>query len=138
VTGQTYANHAYRARAWTAALLGSVVASGLLISSAFAAPSQLTLALVVLSLTVAFGLWVMRQFALRLQDRIILLEMQVRLTRLGRPHDVARLGRRQLIALRFASDAELPALADRATAEQLTPDQIKKAVVNWQGDYLRT
>jgi hypothetical protein len=44
----------------------------------------------------------------------------------------------QLIAVRFASDAELPALIDRAAAEKLTPDQIKRAVTDWQGDYLRT
>jgi hypothetical protein len=64
--------------------------------------------------------------------------MQVRLARLGREADMARLSVPQLIAARFASDAELPGLIDRAVAEKLTPDQIKRAVTDWQGDYLRT
>jgi hypothetical protein len=64
--------------------------------------------------------------------------MQLRLGHLGRESDSQRLTLPQLIALRFASDAELPALIDRAVAEQLTPDAIKRAVRDWQGDYLRT
>jgi len=80
----------------------------------------------------------LRQFSLRLQNRIIQLEMQVRLARLGLDRDFARLTLAQLIALRFAADAELPALIARALSEGLTPDQIKRAVKDWQGDYLRT
>jgi hypothetical protein len=74
----------------------------------------------------------------RLQDRIILLEMRVRLARLGREPDYARLSKRQLVALRFASDAELPALIQRALAESLTGTQIKQAIRNWQPDSYRT
>jgi hypothetical protein len=83
------------------------------------------------------GLSALRISATRLQDRIIRLEMQVRLSRLGRAADVARLSTRQLIALRFASDAELPALLDRTLTEQLTPDAIKRAVTDWQADSIR-
>ncbi len=79
-----------------------------------------------------------RLYALRLQNRIIRLEMQVRLSRFGREQDLARLALPQIVALRFASDAELPALINRAIAENLTPDAIKRAVGDWQGDYLRT
>jgi len=42
------------------------------------------------------------------------------------------------VALRFASDAELPALLERADREQLSSDQIKKAIKNWVPDWDRT
>lgn len=135
---QHYANHVHRPVAWSVAMLGAVVASVWLAWEAFAAPTSTALALVVLSLTVLGTVSLLRRFALRLQDRIIRLEMRVRLTRLGREAACDRLSTKQLVALRFASDAELPALADRAVAEQLPPDQIKRAITNWQADFLRT
>ncbi len=48
------------------------------------------------------------------------------------------LGLKQLVALRFASDAELPALVQRVVTGGLSePDAIKRAVVAWQPDHLR-
>lgn len=79
-----------------------------------------------------------RIYIVRLQDRIIRLEMQVRLARLGLDAAFARLSLRQLVALRFASDAELPALVNRALAENLTSTQIKQAIHEWQADWHRT
>ena len=75
---------------------------------------------------------------MRLQDRIIRLEVHGRLERLGRGAGFSRLTTRQIVALRFASDAEIPALLDRALAENLTADQIKAAVTDWQADNHRT
>jgi len=72
------------------------------------------------------------------QDRVIRLEMRVRLTRLGLERELDQLEHRQLIALRFASDSEIAALARRAIGEKLPPDQIKRAIQQWQGDYFRT
>jgi hypothetical protein len=44
----------------------------------------------------------------------------------------------QLVALRFASDAELPALVEKVLNENLTSSsEIKKLVSDWQGDYHR-
>jgi hypothetical protein len=138
MTPQTYATHAHRPAAWNIAWLGALAACGLLIWSAWVERTVQSFALVLLGFVVLLGLSLLRIFALRLQDRIIRLEMQVRLTRLGRATDLARLSIRQLVALRFASDPELPALVDRAVAETLTATQIKQAVKDWQGDYLRT
>jgi hypothetical protein len=64
--------------------------------------------------------------------------MQVRFARLGLESSFPRLSVRQLVALRFASDAEMPALVQRAIAENLTSRQIKEAVREWQADWLRT
>jgi hypothetical protein len=88
---------------------------------------------VVLLLLWAFS----RQMILKVQDRAIRAEESLRhyiLT--GKPID-KQLRLRQIIALRFASDEELPALAKRAVAEKLEPGQIKKAVINWKADHHR-
>ena len=136
-TPQNYANHRHRPYAWNVAWVTAVIAAGALISSAYRTWSGQALSLALLGAAVVIGVTLTRVFALRLQNRIIRLEMQVRLARLGREKDIAKLTLPQLVALRFASDAELPALIDRTLAEPLTPDQIKRAVTDWQGDYGR-
>ena len=78
-----------------------------------------------------------RLYGLKLQDRIIRLEEQFRHTQLtGQPLDT-RITLPQLIALRFASDDEFPALAKRASEEQLSADAIKKQIKNWRADTQR-
>jgi len=119
------------------AFLLALVAAPLLISAAIEAKSMPSVALALLAVSVVVAVSVLRVFVTRLQDRIIRLEMQVRLTRLGRSSDLARVSLRQLIALRFAGDEELPALLDRTIADGLTPDAIKRAVTDWQPDVIR-
>jgi len=74
------------------------------------------------------------------QDRVIRLEERLRLARLA-PELSARADAvtpAQWAALRFASDAELPALAGEVLAGKLTkPDDIKRAVRAWRADNLR-
>jgi len=82
-----------------------------------------------------------RQFALTVQDRVIRLEMRLRLARIL-PTDLAsrveELSVGQLIALRFASDAELPEMVQTVLAQGITDrTAIKKLVRNWQPDTLR-
>jgi len=99
----------------------------------------------VISLLVAAALVLLalygRMFALRVQDRVIRLEMQVRLQNLLPPDQRARITEftlGQLVALRFASDAELPGLARKVLDEKVSDRKtIKKMIQNWQPDELR-
>ena len=82
-----------------------------------------------------------RIYITRLQDRIVKLEMKVRCATLLTPaQQVAygRLSKPQVLALRFASDEELPALLERADRERLDADQMKRAIKNWVPDWDRT
>src|SRR5579864_9554724 len=79
-----------------------------------------------------------RTFALRVQDRVIRLEEQLRYERLLSPELRARcggLGIDQVVSLRFASDAELPELARRVLDEKLQDrKKIKQLIKNWKAD----
>jgi len=81
-----------------------------------------------------------RSFVTHLQDRIIRLEERLRLANVLQEPLRSRINEltdSQLIGLRFASDAELPALVQRALDEKLSRRDIKKAIVEWRPDYAR-
>ncbi len=82
-----------------------------------------------------------RGFALKAQDRVIRLEMRLRMRELL-PEDLqGRINEftpTQMVGLRFAGDAELPDLARKVLDENITAaTPIKKLVTDWQGDYYR-
>jgi hypothetical protein len=82
-----------------------------------------------------------RTYTTALQDRIIRLEMLYRTDKLLSPagrSSYATLSLRQIVALRFAPDAELPGLVERAATERLEPRAIKRAIKAWQADAVRT
>jgi hypothetical protein len=82
-----------------------------------------------------------RMFALTVQDRVIRLEMRLRLQQVLPPDLRSRIPEfdvGQLVALRFAGDAELPELARKVLNEKLTDRKtIKKMIRDWQPDFLR-
>jgi Family of unknown function (DUF6526) len=74
---------------------------------------------------------------LKVQDRIIRLEENLRVASLLSPADLAHVSEldiKQIIALRFASDAELPALVHKTITQGLEPKAIKQSIVNWRAD----
>jgi hypothetical protein len=96
--------------------------------------------LFVVSVAATIAVLKIRFYALRVQDRVIRLEERPRLASLlSEPlrSRIPELTEGQLVALRFASDAEVPKLAERALSEKLSPADIKKAIQVWRPDYLR-
>lgn len=93
--------------------------------------------IVLVFLVLAILTALIRFYGLKVQDRAIRAEEGLRhLVLTGKPLDTRlRLG--QVIALRFASDEELPTLARRAVDEQLTPAQIKQSIRQWKADARR-
>lgn len=135
---QSYASHAHRPRLSGVAGIFTLIALVVFAIVAARQPSLAALGMLSLSVGVAALVVISRVYVVSLQDRIIRIEVHGRLLRLGRDRDFGRLTIKQITALRFASDAELPPLLDKTLAENLTPDQIKRAVVNWQADHYRT
>ena len=86
-------------------------------------------------------LYTSRSYITKLQDRIIKLEMRVRTASFLTAEQqrlLMQLDNKQIVALRFASDAEIPALLDRAVREKLPPKEIKRAIKTWVPDLDRT
>lgn len=96
---------------------------------------------VLVAIALAIGISVSRFMPLRAQDRIIRLEERTRLERLL-PADmrgrIGELTERQLVAIRFAPDNEVPDITRRALSGELkSPGEIKRAIKDWRGDYFR-
>lgn len=81
--------------------------------------------------------WLVRGYALKAQDRAIRAEENLRhfiLT--GKALD-SKLRMGQIVALRFASDEEFPALAAKAATENMSGKSIKQSIQNWKADHNR-
>ena len=91
--------------------------------------------LVLVSIIFVLVAWFTRTFALKAQDRAIRAEENLRhyvLTGKLLPSSL-RVG--QIVALRFAPDAEFPALAEKAAANNLSVKEIKQSIQNWKADF---
>ena len=95
---------------------------------------------VVLSVAAILALLKMRQYPMKVQDRVIRLEERLRLQALAPAEwhtQIYRLSEDQLIGLRFASDDEVVELAKQALEHNLTRKQIKERIKDWRADYWR-
>jgi hypothetical protein len=94
--------------------------------------------LVVVAVAAFVAVGKMRGYALRVQDRVIRLEERLRLATTPTSTELIRgLTEEQLIALRFASDDELPELAQQALEKKLSGKEIKKLIRDWRPDLWR-
>ena len=119
-------------------LMVNLIYSGYVAVTSFSLDSVMALLLAVALMIVAF---LARIFALGAQDRVIRLEERLRLHELLPPDQkdtIAKLTTAQLIALRFASNGEVPDLVAAVTAEGIqSRKEIKKRVKNWRADHQR-
>lgn len=101
--------------------------------------SQLLLSGIVLGFALLFFFVIvkLRGYALQLQDRIIRTEENFRYYLLTGKLLDSKLSLKQVIALRFTADEEFVDLVERTVQENLSPDDIKKAVRNWRADHHR-
>jgi hypothetical protein len=95
---------------------------------------------IVMSIVLFVMAGIFRGYALKNQDRLIRLEEQLRLADLLSEDQLGLIDALtvdQYVGLRFASDAEVAALAQRAVTENLNRKQIKQAIVTWRPDNQR-
>jgi hypothetical protein len=139
---QSFKNHAkfvplYHGFAFPVAALNFVWAA----YRAYTRPSWDTAIAALFGAAVVVVFFFARIFALAVQDRVIRLEMRLRMREQLPPDLVARIPEfttPQLVALRFASDAELPALARKVLDERLLDRKvIKQLITDWQADHQR-
>jgi Family of unknown function (DUF6526) len=96
--------------------------------------------ILVMSIVIFIPVFLIRIYALKVQDRLIRLEERLRLQALAPAEwhtQIHRLTEDQLVGLRFASDDEVVALAKQALEENLGRKQIKERIRSWRADYFR-
>jgi hypothetical protein len=142
VKTQTFENHARFIPLYHVGLFGVLVVNLLWSLYRLVAAFSWTTVLGALMALAFLGLFFfMRIFALTVQDRVIRLEMRLRLEKLL-PADlkprILDLSRDQLVALRFASDEDLPGLVREVLEKDLRDRrEIKRRIKSWQADHLR-
>jgi hypothetical protein len=140
---QSYKNHAQIVflyhRVLTGVLLLTLIGAFVNLSKSWGDSTRFYSASLIVALTiVAILLFAfVRVFPLKAQDRAIRAEEQLRHYALTGKLLDARLTMRQIVALRFASDAEFVGLAQRAADQSLSPDAIKRDIHQWRADTYR-
>lgn len=139
---QTYATHRRLFPLFHYVALPILLANiAVAVGHAIRRPTMWNAWLVVLSLGLFAGLIASRASALHVQNRVIALEMRLRLAGTLAPEFRARIPElrlSQLIGLRFAGDGELPGLVERCLRGELaTADAIKREIRDWRPDVAR-
>lgn len=140
---QSYANHRQTVPIYHFVLAGllllTLVGACVNLYESWGDHQRLYSASLILVLTVAVFILTLlaRIFALKAQDRAIRAEENLRHYVLTGKLLDARLGVLQIVALRFASDPEFPALARDAAEKGMAPNDIKKAIKSWRADLYR-
>jgi hypothetical protein len=140
-TTQNYKNHVRRHPIFHFVLvpiffINIIVAVTLLVRS----PRLLNVWGVIMALVLLILLLLVRMYPVKVQDRVIRLEERLRLAELlpdPLRTRIQELSEKQLVALRFAPDKEIPALVQKTLAENLSGKQIKPAIIEWRGDTWR-
>ena len=138
---QNYNNHMRLVGGWHGITFLLIIALlvGSIINLCNTTADNLYAASLICLVAVIFGFFFVfaRYFALKAQDRAIRAEENLRYFVLTGNLLPKELRLSQIIALRFASDAEFVALAQKAVVEKLSNKAIKKAIKDWRADYSR-
>ena len=139
---QTYANHTRTHPPFHFFLMpATLILLVLVIVNAVRHPDVLaSWILVLIGLMTPVAVLLIRINPLRVQDRLICLEERERFERLLPAATKARLGElkeSQIVALRFASDAELPALIEKTINSKMGVKDIKQSIGSWRADTFR-
>jgi hypothetical protein len=139
---QTYATHRRLFPLFHYVALPILIANvAVAVGHAIRRPTMWNAWLVVVSLGLVAGLVASRASTLYVQNRVIALEMRLRLAATLPPElrtRIPELRLKHLIGLRFAGDAELAGLVERCLGGELaTADAVKREIRDWRPDYAR-
>jgi hypothetical protein len=141
-TTQSYSNHRRVFPLYHLFALPVLLAHvGVTLVGALRQPSAWTFWMVVVALGLVAAVVANRASTLIVQNRVIGLEMRLRLATVlpvELCQRIPELDIKQLIGLRYAGDVELPGLVERCLRGELpTADAVKRAVQHWRPDYVR-
>jgi hypothetical protein len=140
-TPQNYQNHTrYDPPYHFFVLMVALAAVPFSLWSLWKQPGLASVAHVIAGCALVVAVLKIRTYPLKVQDRLIRLEERMRLQQLLPEKTRSRIGElteSQLVALRFASDEELPDLVEKVLAGRMESKEIKKTIRNWRPDNFR-